>query len=805
VAATGSHAYGARRLRAPAFAIALLFAAGIALAASAHLSHASCAAALLLLLVVCGLSARTCPLHLRTCAAGGLALAAGALRFAQVPEPAIAAGCPGTAAVLRGSVIERDSPGGGRRSFTLEVDSGRTAGGVLPPGIRLRVTPQGNRAMRGINDIPPGSRVRVRGTIAAFAEEGNPCEFSPSSYWHGRGLSAEVSAREVAVIDTQAGFRPAAHLARLREALSREIAGAIPGVEGELMKDMLTGERSGIPREMRDAMIDAGVGHILAVSGYRVLLLGEMAGFLLSLARVTRRARAFFAAPLLLFYMLLTGSRPPVVRATVMALLSQAAPAFARRVSPRNALGTGALVILIADPRQLFDPGFQLSFAAVLAVQAYAPGMARWLARMRTPGFRGALVRACSRGALLSAFATLGALPISAAAFGRVSLIGVLTNMLVVPATGLAMVLGVASLATGGAHTWAGAAYAAADRLILRGMLRFSRLAASVPCAAIETPGFDASWTVAWYAAMAFFPFGRRGRRASLILLLAALNVAVWSPRRSFPGRPPGALRVTMIDVGQGDAFLVEQPGDRALLIDAGGCSHFFDAGKERVLPFLKRRRIRALDALLITHPDIDHAGGAPAILRGVRVGALLCADTAAHAPAALEYVRAAAFAGTPVITVKEGMSLRLPGGARIYVLSPRAPAGEHTRGTNDRSVVVRVVYGGVSFLFTGDAGERVERRLVGSYGRFLASTVLKVAHHGSDGATGGEFLAFVHPQVALVSVGRGNRYGHPAPGLIARLAAAGAHVLRTDCAGAAIVETDGRRLTPLNWRAEHP
>jgi len=805
VAITGTYAYGARRLRAPAFGIAVCFAAGIALAGRAHPSCTCCAAATLLLLTPAALLFRRDPAPLRSIIAAALAVASGALRYAQVSLPAIAAPCPGAGVSLRGTVIECASARRQSAAFTLETDSAVTAGSLLPCGTCVRVALR-RRAAGGAHP-EAGMRIRVEGRLWSLPGEGNPGEFDQGEYWRDRGISALMSGEAFSVLGTPDGFHPDLLLARIREAINREAARAVPGPGGELLKDLLTGDRSGIPRPTREAMTAAGVAHILAVSGYRVFVLNAMISFALSLTGIGRGKRALIAAPLLLFYMVLTGTRAPVVRATVMALVFMLGPACNRRSGGRNALGLAALVILVADPLQLFDAGFRLSFAAVACVQAYAGVIARLAARVKAKG--GALPGAAVRGALLSAAATLGTVPLSAAAFGRVSLIGVITNIAIVPATGLAMALGIASLAAGGAHTPVGAAYAAVDRLLLEGMIGLSLRAASVPFAAVDTPSFGAAWTVAWYALLALPPMRRRkrGLAACTALLLAALNMCVWAPPEDLPARTRGCLRVTMIDVGQGDAFLVEFPGGGTILIDAGGRAPAFDAGKERVLPLLKRRNICSLDAMLITHTDIDHAGGAPAILRGLSVRELIRSGWEASSRVAQECSAAAASSGTIIREVGDGTRCltQLPG--RLYVVSPRpAHAGEIRRGgTNDRSLVVRVLFGGVSFLFTGDAGVRAERTMTARYGAFLRSTVLKVSHHGSAGATSAEFLDRVQPRLALVSVGRNNGYGHPSPDVIMRLAARGTRVLRTDCAGAAVLETDGTGVRLCARRSGHP
>ncbi|HTO93434.1 MAG TPA: ComEC/Rec2 family competence protein, partial [Bacteroidota bacterium] len=445
MAATGTHAHRARPLRAPALTIAALFAAGIALASRAPLGHGTYALAALLLLVTSMLLVWRAPLRYASIAAGALALVSGSLRFAQSHAPPVRAGCPGREAVIWGTVQERDAPGAGRPTFTLDPDSARGTAGVITRGIRLRVTPSGSRARAAAAGAAPGVRVRVEGRLTSLPREGNPGEPSPSAYWRARGVGAEIFAPVITLLDTPGGMRPAFRIALLREAICRETVEAIPGPEGELLKDLLTGERSGVPRETRNAMIDAGVAHILAVSGYRVYVLGAAIGLCLSLIGIRRRLRPFLLVPLLLFYMVLTGSRAPVVRATVMAIVFQAAPACSRRTGTRNALGVAALLILIVAPGQLFDAGFQLSFAAVLTISLYAGLTVRCTALVRGRGPGGEILRSAIRGALLSLLATLGSLPLSAGLFGRVSLIGLLANIPVVPATGLAMVLGIAS------------------------------------------------------------------------------------------------------------------------------------------------------------------------------------------------------------------------------------------------------------------------------------------------------------------------------------------------------------------------
>jgi competence protein ComEC len=258
-----------------------------------------------------------------------------------------------------------------------------------------------------------------------------------------------------------------------------------------------------------------------------------------------------------------------------------------------------------------------------------------------------------------------------------------------------------------------------------------------------------------------------------------------------------------MIDVGQGDALLLEFPRGETLLVDTGPRTPAFDAGKKTVVPFLNRIGIRSVDILVITHPDADHCGGAASVIRNLHVGRVIESPVRGGTALYESYHEAARERGTLVSAARRGDTISVAACARMYILWP--PPGEESRTTNNASIVFRLVYGDVSFLFAGDAEGESERGMVRSFGGFLHSTVLKIAHHGSGSGTSEEFLAAVRPAIALVSVGLHNRFLHPSPLVLGRLGEAGARVLRTDGQGAVILTTDGKSVADLSWRRAIP
>ena len=801
-------------LPAPAFRLALCFAAGIYAGAHARLPLPAwgCLCLTLWILTLAAQRSRACHGVPISIIAGSLFLSCGALKFAlDAPAPPSLPEPPHEiTVVVRGNVATPPEEAKGRITFQLLPDSCYAGTRGAPFHLPISVSIRRLKGEPGPCPVSYGMTALLKGSLSAPPEERNPGEFSLRRYYESMGIVGVLSVEGltgIVIVDSSGGAWLMKNcIYPVRASILRRAGEILPGVEGEFLKDLLLGERSGISGETKEAFIDAGVAHVLAVSGYRVLVAAGMVMGALTLLRVPRRIRPFIAAPALLFYMVLALAHPPVVRGTVMALVYILGGLFQRRTNSRNALGVAALVILGADSRQLFDTGFQLSFGAVLAILCFIPSFRGVTAR---PEGRSLIFRFFTwmlRSIALSVVVSLGTLPLTAACFGRVSLVGVLTNIVVVPATGAGMILGTLSLLAGLLSHGLGASYAASDGLLLHWTIRFSEFAASLPFATLETSSFGVWEAIPWYAAMGLSTHWRDRREAAafLALLLAGLNALVLLRPGAAP--TPGVLRVSMIDVGQGDAILVEFPGGGTLLVDTGPLTSGGNAGKKTVVPFLKRKGIGGIDMLLLTHPDADHCGGAASVIQGLTVRRVIESDAGGRTAVYASYHDAARARGTPLSRAWRGEKLIVAECARLYVLSPGnggecSSASSRRVPSNNASIVFKLEYGDVSFLFTGDAERESEIGMVRAFGGFLRSTVLKVAHHGSDSGTSREFLDAVRPAIAMVSVGLHNRFGHPSPELLGRLGERGVRVLRTDREGAVILTTDGRTVRELAWR----
>lgn len=571
--------------------------------------------------------------------------------------------------------------------------------------------------------------------------------------------------------------------------------------ERPLAESMLLARRDDLDPELRQSFAAAGLAHLLAISGAHV---GILAGALLLLVRLAgagARLAPAAASVGTIAYVVFLGAPAAATRAALQAVLLLASRILQRPSEPLSLIAFAALAILAVRPLSLLEPGFQLSFAGVFGLVAFREPLAV-LVPSRLP-------RWVRQGCAASLAASLATAPIAAWHFGIVSLIGPLANLVAAPLVALALPAAALALAVAFLVPAAGAFLGESAGILLH-LLRLMAEAGARPAwghAWVTSFGVTAvvlGAAVAWRFAPAP-PVGtgrdphrlRKAVRARILVRAATASAAAILIISIGPvGR--GALEIHVIDVGQGDATAIRTPRGHWILIDAGPRTPSYDAGRQRVTPYLLARGARRIDVLLLTHPDADHVGGAQWLWHAFDIGAVLDPAIATGKDIYTDVLEAARSHGTRWMAAREGREIRVDD-VVLRVLAPSDSFLDHPHDSNDLSAVVRLEYGSFGALFLGDAPTGVEDAVVERFGPGVRSQVIKVGHHGSRTSTGDSLLNAVRPVLALVSVGRHNRYGHPAPVVIGRLAEHGVRILRTDLDGS--IEVRVRPGAPLEVR----
>lgn len=638
----------------------------------------------------------------------------------------------------------------------------------------------------------------------------NPGAFDYPAYLATQGIFLEGWTREpVETVKASRGSTIFAFVFRLRAILLQRFDAAMPPPEAALLKATVLGDRSGLSREMNQAFLDSGTYHILAISGLNVSILAGALFGLFRLLRLSPRLAAFASALLVTLYAALAGGSASVIRAAVMADTYLLAVILDRRGDLLNTLALSALTLLWWNPRFLFDIGFQLTYLATLGIVLVLPRCESALARVPRP------MRWTLESIVITLAATAMTLPVLANTFNRVAPVGILANVPIVPLSGLITGLGTAAsailLVTPTGLPWLNQVNGWLVDLLLRMAQWFGAWPGSALRVYTPTPGMLIAYygiVTAWVVGRSPVPpvDGRAGRRRWcrwLALSCAGLLVIQILLRLEASENMP-RVQMTLLDVGQGEAIFLALPGKRRMLVDSGGLpGGRFDVGAQVVTPFLLHEWVGHLDVVALTHPQEDHIGGVPAILRDFSVGEVWSGDAPSNSTTFLwiqEYLR---HRRIPLRIVSSGSPAVRWGEATVQILNPSPRTGQSMRDgrvqrpqADDASVVLRVSIGNEAVLLTGDIEREAEAVLLHRPEAILAQ-VLKVPHHGSRSSSGEAFVAAVRPEIALISVGYQNRFHHPHAEVVERYQGSGARVLRTDLDGAISVE-----LTPEGVRA---
>ena len=653
-------------------------------------------------------------------------------------------------------------------------------------------------------DLWPGERVLLSTRLRPATGARNPGGPSARLRFHSQDVGATARADEVVILEP----RDPGIYDRVRRRVRASLRAAAPDLtERGLLGALVLGDRTMLPPAARQRFARAGVSHLLAISGLHLSLVAAALLFALRwlllwvpglAARTDPRALAAAgAAVAIVGYTALTGASPSTVRACVMVCACSFGLLWSRAPDLTRPLSLAALVLLALDPLNLWRPGFQLSFCAVIGIALVHRRLTTGeVAATERPGLPGRVARGLVTLALTTTAATLATAPVVAHHFGQVSVVGLAVNLVAIPWTTLLLLpAGLAGAALSLAWPAAGAPVLTVAAWAASVLDRLCAVAAASPLAVVHlAPGWPTS--LGLLSAMTALVCRRRARRVAVVLALALLGFGgVTHLQRG--ARP--ALELTFLDVGQGDSTLARLPDGTTVLVDGGGSlTGAYDPGAARVVPFLRAAGVRHLDLVVATHPHPDHVKGLTAVLDQLEVGELWTCWHGERNPWHEALLVAAHRRGVPVARPR----LLRRGRVVIRPLWPRGyggQCGDPGFEANNNSIVLRLEYGRAAALLPGDIERESEALLVRTARRWLRADLLKAPHHGSGTSSSEAFLRAVSPRLAVVSCGLNNAFGIPPPRVLARYRRLGVPLARVDLDGAigVTLEADGH----LTWR----
>ena len=764
-------------------------------------------------------------------ALAGLVLLLGLLRVELGPSPQ-ATIAPSGQVALRGTIVSSPELAGASEQFVFHAEGigyGASHGihdeapGWEPFDGKAVVVARPSSALVQVRERPYfryGDGLLLRGWLEEARAFG---DFDYPAYLERQGISHTLAFPEVEFLGEGKGHPLRAWLHDLRRGAASRLDAVLPQTQSALAQALLLGKRDALSQEIREDFRSSGTSHLLAVSGLHVgvvlfLTLGASA------FAIGRRRQIYLLIPLatVWVYAALTGMAPPVERAAIMATVYLCAVAIGRPRSHLPAILLAAAVMAGLEPQALLEVSFQLSFAAVAGIALILP----W-ARDQRPGephggVWSAVYHHIRGGLIVSVAATLATLPLVAFNFHQVPTLGIPTTILALPA--IPFLLGGSALALAADLVYAplGQAIGWYTWIPLTYTLELVGLVARVPGSTFAVPGIPSVLVVVYYmglvlmvasprwlrsigawfrsrrtaspsrqpdasgppAAPAYFP---AVARAALVVLVASVAVLLWA--RVLSGGD-GRLHVTFLDVGQGDSILIESPRGKRVLVDGGPAAR-------AVLRHLDDRSgfwERDLDLIVLTHGDEDHFAGLVEVARRYTVGGVIQGGFASESPLYAGWEKVLEDKAITTLPALQGQSINLGEPLGLDVLHP--PQGYGLGNRNNSGAVLRLAYGEVSFLLTADIEAEAEAELLRGYAS-LDSTVLKVAHHGSNTSSTRAFLRSVSPGIAVVSAGENNPFGHPSPLAMARLEETlpRERILSTAERGSIRLSTDGQTL----------
>jgi competence protein ComEC len=643
--------------------------------------------------------------------------------------------------------------------------------------------------------VSPGNKICAFGTFIKGRTSRNPGEFDYNKYLHLYGTTGILNvynSDDFTITDHNKNWF-ADYLFRIRKNIASKLSLYHDSEAASLMKGLLLADRSEMNDDTKTEFVNAGVVHVLAVSGLNVeyvLLL-----CIIILGRLNIFSKSFLTILCLVFFLLITGLQASVFRAVLMSTIVIITYITTRSTNVINSIAISALILLTFYPFYLYDPGFQLSYAAVLSMAAIYPFFYKGIEKIKNKTLKISIQLTA-----LSLSAQLGTIPFTLYYFGKLSLTSLAANMIVIPFIGVLVGIGIASLLASFLSPFVALCYGNINSSLTKLLYYIVHLAGNENYSFIRIRNFSLYDSIVFYSLLiVLFYLYIRFRNTLARLLLIALLIADFIIISSFDNRnllSKNELNVMMIDVGQGDSFLIRFPNGETALIDAGEASMNFDNGGKVILPLLNYLDIPEIDYAFVSHIDSDHYSGFVSLIQSEKIKKIYKPELDIALSKDIKFENYIRSHHIP-LNYYNNSEIKI-GNARIFVLNNKSIHFRKTNSNNDNSSLLKIIYGNTSFLFTGDLGKTAEQYYSTLYNNSLKSDVLKVSHHGSKYCSTFNILNKIQPQYALISAGIKNKYNHPSSEVLARLRMFHTNILRTDKEGAILLKSDGNTISQV-------
>lgn len=658
-----------------------------------------------------------------------------------------------------------------------------------------RIRLYGNHAHEDQPSLRSGDRFKSTIRIYSFPEHRNPHEFDYSGWLHSRNIAAHGELSEILKVEEKSMFGWPV----IRDFVHASADQLFQRKNAAMAKALLLGHKSELTQDIRQQFSRSGLSHVMAVSGLHVGFI--VAPFWVFIPVLWGSASGRWAGLLILTILLIgyagiTGFSPSVSRASLMAWFLTYGKLFHKIRNSINLTAFAAMIVLLFQPKQLFDVGFQLSFSAVFIILLLMPEAQRCIPQRYRHSATGNFMSLI----IVSIIVQLGLLPILVYYFGEFSVIGPIANALVVPVLTLTIPVGLL--------------------LVLISPVSFSLLSKAAPL--IELPlnwiewvavsfgsqqfsyvqidGF--TWTIflVWLFMILFFASLKIEalRWKLLTCLLLSLNVTILL--NNLNRAKYLDMEITFLDVGQADAIHIRTPNRKNILIDAGRWSPMSNSGESVLIPYFEHSNIESLDAVILSHPHADHIGGMPALMETMEINRIYQSNFEYDSALYKTMMEYSAKYNIEVKYPVSGEIITVDPDILILVLGPE-PGRPIDRNPNNHSVVVKIIYGETEFLFTGDAEAAQERQLAGRYGDLLKTDLYKAGHHGSNTSSTATFMQYVQPEYTVASLAFRNQFRHPGREAVNRVHQYSNIQKYTSLSGAIRFTSNGTEIKKINWR----